>query len=217
MSDVSISKERTLEQIIQNLRNLNKEFIESTSRFISAGDGKLHTMDLFAATVNNRAIALLHGFVTLSEANNYICSVPLIRLQLDNALRFFAATLVSDYDEFYLKYLAGAKISDMKDANGKNLSDNYLARNLDKHFSGVYKLYQNSSGHIHLSNRHSFLQTGVGDHELSIGIRIGTYDFFDIDSKIDFAYNMQEVTKIVLVVVEQWRHRKETIHAKTVE
>jgi len=209
------NKEEILNKIIQTLKEFDKQFISSAKRIIEAGDGKLYKMDLFASTVNNRAIALINGFVTLSESNNYISAVPLIRMQVDNALRFYAATLVADYNDFFDKYLSGMKIADIKDHRGKNLTDNYLAKELEKHFPGIYALYQNTSGYIHLSNEHAFINTAlVSGKERTIGIRVGNgYDFFDIDRKIDFAFNMQEASKIVLVVVEQWKHQKDKLHA----
>ena len=156
------NKPEVLNQLFANLKKLESDFVDSTKRFINAGDGKLYTMDLFASTINNRAIALLNGFIVLGEANNYNSAVPLIRMQIDNSLRFFATTLVSDYDDFFSKYLSGTMIKDMTDHKGKSLSDNYLAKELDKHFPGILKLYRNTSGFIHLSNEHSFINTKLG-------------------------------------------------------
>ncbi len=208
------NKSGVLKQLFVNLKALESEFIDSTKRFIQVGNGKLYTMDLFASTINNRAIALLNGFITLGEANNFISAVPLIRMQVDNSLRFFATTLVSDYNDFFSKYLGGTKIGKIKDAKGNLLTDSYLARQLDIYFPGIHKLYQNTSGYIHLSNEHSFINTKlVPEKDRTIGISVGNYDFFDLDRKIDFTFNMQESTKILLVVIEQWRHRKEQLNA----
>ena len=55
---MEISKD-TLNELFNNLRNLEKCFIESTKRFLKAGDGKLYTMDLFASTVNNWIVRAL--------------------------------------------------------------------------------------------------------------------------------------------------------------
>lgn len=206
--------EEDLKSIFSNLTVLEKSFIKESKLFLSVGgeDGKgsIHTMDLFISGITNRAISLIHGFILLANDNNYISAVPLIRIQLDNCLRFYAATLVTDYDDFFLTYLGGEHIGKLKDANGKRMSDTYLAKQLDKNvMPGILNLYKNTSGHIHLSNEHSFLQTEiVKESERTIRTKIGKIDFFKIDEKVDFAYNMYVVTDLLLKLVSSWKYQK---------
>ena len=101
---------------------------QSTQRLIEAGDRKLRSLDFLAVPVSNRALSLAAAYVTLANAGNYLTAVSLIRLQLDNALRFFATTLVADSDDFALHFLDGKAIRDYSDARGKKLTDNYLAQ-----------------------------------------------------------------------------------------
>lgn len=202
-----------LNELIGKLKEINQEFIQSGARFITAGDGKLHTMDLFALAVNNRAFSLVNGFVSLAIENNYSSAVPLIRIQIDNALRFFASTLVSDYDEFFLKYLNGIAIGNIEDYQGKQMKDNYLARLLNKHFKGILELYKYYSGHIHLSNEHfSIMSKIVNPDSKKIEIKVGDFDFFDAQQKIDFVKHMLDASRVVLIVVEQWRFQKDQMY-----
>ncbi|MBS1761574.1 MAG: hypothetical protein JSR00_01750 [Bacteroidetes bacterium] len=179
---------------------------------MKAGNQKIMTLDFFALTVNNRAISLCDAFNILATSNNYLTAVSLIRLQLDNALRFFASTLVADSNDFVLHFLSGKEIRDYKDINGQKLSDNYLSKQLDKYFTGTHKLYKDTCSYIHLSERHFIpTMTTKGQQDFGFQINVGSSDNYKIDDKLDFAQTMFEVTKLVLIVVEQWKHEKERL------
>lgn len=126
-----------LDNILNELSNFQKQFIESSKRFIEAGNKKLFLLDFFASAVNNRAISLTNAYVTLAKDNNYLAAISLIRLQLDNALRFFASTLVTDSNDFVMQFLDGKEIKDYTDVNGEKLSDNFLAKQLEVYFAGT--------------------------------------------------------------------------------
>ena len=84
-----------------------------------------------------------------------------------------------------------------------------MIKKLDKEHPGVHNLYTNASGYIHFSNEHSFLQTElVGDKKRTIGTRIGNFDFFAIDKKVDFAYNMYKASEILLHLTSSWKFQK---------
>ena len=204
-----MTKEDILEELISELSVFQKQFIESSKRVFEAGDRNLFILDFFASAVNNRAISLTNAFVLLAKNTNYLTAVSLIRLQLDNALRFFASTLVLDSNKFVMHFLDGKEIRDFEDAKGKKLSDNYLAKKLDIYYPGTYKLYKDTCGYIHLSDKH-FIPTlskkKMGRQE--IGIQIGSYDNYNIDEKIDFTKSMIEVSKLVILVVEEWKYEK---------
>jgi hypothetical protein len=218
--DLNVSEE-DLNSIFSNLKALEKLLLKEPEIYMAIGGGKdsagsLHAMDLFVSAVINRAIALSKGFALLANAKNYISAVPLIRLQVDNCLRFYASTLVSDYNDFFDKYLSGIHIRNIKDIDGNKMTDNYLARKLDKElFPGVLNLYQNTSGHVHLSNEHSFLQTEIiPDKEMSIRTKIGDIDFFKIDEKVDFAFNMFKATEFLLKMVQSWKYQKVKVESE---
>ncbi|HCY43208.1 MAG TPA: hypothetical protein DHV48_18045 [Prolixibacteraceae bacterium] len=209
--------EEDLNKVFTNLTTLETLFIKEAKLFFQIGgqNGHLHTMDLFTSAIINRSISLMRGFRTLANENNYISAVPLIRIQLDNCLRFYASTLVSDYNKFFIEYLKGVHIRNLKDAAGEKLTDTYLSKKLDKVFPGLHNLYVNTSGHVHLSNEHSFMQTEiVADKERTIGTRIGFYDFFEIDEKVDFTYNMFKASEILLELTRSWKFQKMKVENK---
>ena len=201
--------ENYLNEIILQISEFKEEFLKSSQRIMEAGNSKLFALDFLALSVNNRAISLANGYSTLVAEKNYLTAVSLIRLQLDNALRFFASTLVEDSSKFAEHFIDGKAIRDYSDIKGKKLTDSYLAKELEKYFKGTQKLYRETCGFIHLSDRH-FLPTLTKGKtkDRKIEIQIGSSENFSIEDKIDFSETMLEVCKLVLIVVEQWKHEK---------
>ena len=209
--------EEDLKQIFKNLDALEKLFIKESKIYLTIGSeengkGSVHQMDLFVSAIVNRGISLATGFKTLAKSNNYICAVPIIRLQIDNCLRFYASTLVKNYNDFFMQYLSGTHIRNIKDAYGNKMTDNYLAKKLDKEvFHGILNMYQNTSGHIHFSNEHTFMHNKIekeNDEEMTMKTIIGNHDIFKIDQKVDFAYNMFKATEFLLELVKSWKYQK---------
>lgn len=198
--------EAYLNEIFEDLYKLETSFLKEASIFLQPNTNT-YLLDFYYSAIINRSISLISGFITLSKENNYVSSVPLIRIQIDNCLRFYATTLVNDCDAFFMDFMKGKHVGNIQDGNGKKMHDTYLVEKLDIHFPGIHKLYKNTSGYVHLSNKHAFLQTKIME-ERTIGIRIGNFDFYNIDKKVDFAYNMFKASEILLDLVKQWNlHR----------
>lgn len=201
--------EKYLEQILEEIFKFKEEFLNSSQRIMQAGNNKLFTLDFLALSVNNRAISLANGYHTLVKDKNYLTAISLIRLQLDNALRFFASTLVEDSSDFAVHFIDGKPIREYIDINGKKLTDSYLAKELEKYFKGTQKLYNETCGFIHLSDRHfvpTLTKGKIKDREIEI--QIGSSENFSLEDKINFSKTMLEVSKLVIIVVEQWKHEK---------
>lgn len=126
---------------------LGKEMFE-------AFGGAMYGMDLLAAGALNRSKAHIAGFSTLIKAKNLICSGALLRLQLDTAMRFFAAFLVERPHDFAMSVLRGEKVRDLKDRSGKKMTDVYLCQKLGEEFEWVPRVYERTSGYVHLSSTH---------------------------------------------------------------
>lgn len=203
------TQEQYLEKLLTDLENFPKQFLDSSQRIMLAGNSKLFTLDFLALSVNNRAMSLTNGYITLAKDKNFLTAVSLIRLQLDNALRFFASTLVENSNDFAIHFLDGKPIKDYEDINGKKLGDNYLAKKLEVYFKGTQELYNHTCGYIHLSDKHfSPTLSKRKNKKQNIGIQIGSSDNFSIEDKIDFSKTMLEVSKLVLIIVEQWKYEK---------
>jgi hypothetical protein len=121
---------------------------------VEAYGGALYGMDLLAIGALNRSKAHIAGFRILIEAKNMICAGALLRLQLDTAMRFFAAFLVEQPHDFAIAILRGEKVRDLKDRAGKRMTDAYLSQRLGEEFEWVPRVYERTSGYVHLSSTH---------------------------------------------------------------
>jgi len=138
----------------------------------SAYGGAIYPLDLLMFAAINRSLCLLKGFVTLIQARNFIAAAPLIRLQLDNCLRLFAATLVTDPHALSIKVLEGMPVRRMHDKSGKLMTDKHLADEFTRRHAWVRDLYEGTSAYVHLSEKHYFnaMKATGGDGKLTLKI-----------------------------------------------
>ena len=198
-----------LEDMIVRLEEYVNKFTERISDIMRADNGNIYTPDLYILPLLNRAVNLTSGFIILSKEKNYLCAVPLIRLQLDNSLRFHATNLVDNPDDLVQFWLKGGYIGNLLDRKGKKMNDTYLSGQLDKIFPGVKKLYKNTSGYVHLSDMHFYAtiqQSGPGEGRMHFG---NGPDLFTDEQEINFAHQMAESCKLVLIMTEGYKDQKQ--------
>jgi hypothetical protein len=138
---------------IQGLRNMKKEHLEM-GKYMLKDD--FFPLDFLAVAALNRSLCLIQGFCSLLEARNMVAAAPLLRMQLDNCLRFSAAWLVQEPHQFAMAVLQGTPIRKLKDKDGKILHDKYLVEKLTAEYPWVKAVYESSSGYVHLSEKHIF-------------------------------------------------------------
>lgn len=123
-------------------------------RMLEACEGAFYGVDLLAVTALNRSLAHCGGIKVLIEAWNIMCAGVVLRLQLDTVLRFYAATLVEDPQEFAFAVLEGQPIKKMKSKDGKLLQDAYLVQRLGEEYPWIPRVYKETSGYVHFSDKH---------------------------------------------------------------
>jgi len=133
-------------------------------------------LDILAAATIKRSLALISGFTLLVKANNHTCAASLLRLQLDSCLRFFAAFIVDKPHEFAHNVLKGIPIREMNDLNGKKMTDRYLVNTLSKKYKWMPRVYESTSGFIHLSEKHLLSVFDGTKGENTLGLVIGADD-----------------------------------------
>lgn len=111
---------------------------------------------LFVTSVVNRSLSINRGFQLLTEDNNYLCAIPLMRMQIDNCIRFFGLELVNSPNDYIENWTKGEKISRLKDKNGSKLSDKLLVEELDKRYEHVKGIYDQACNFVHLSSVNLF-------------------------------------------------------------
>lgn len=191
-----------LNELRAHIESFNQKFVE----MVSADDGKFYPLDLLAIGALNRSHALLTGFVSLIEAGNFVCAAPLVRLQLDNALRLFAAWLVDSPHEFAHKVLKGEQIRKLKDRDNQLMTDFYLTQKLNETHNWVSELYRRSSGFVHLSEKHIFSAiSDVSKEDRTAKLQIG----ISSSAIPDMAYlgaidAMKASTDVFLEYIDGW-------------
>ena len=181
---------------------------------MKADNSFLFPLDFMAVSIFNRSMSLIAGFILLVRQENFICVAPLVRLQLDNALRFFATALVKDPHKVTVEFIGGTPIKDFTDEQtGKNLTDTYLVNKLsglDEKFKWVKPLYQNSSGYIHLSEKHFIISTTTKDNEpMKFASAVSAKDnFITTEDRVDAVNVMIETSKVVLFLLDSWSFNK---------
>lgn len=188
-----------LDLIFESLDELNRKLNQlALEIFKNETDRKLLSKPSHLVFyIVHRAIELNRGFKTLVKDDNWITAINLLRLQADNCMRMFALSLVKDRLDFYNRIQNGEHIRNIKDAEGKHMTDFYLTQRLDALFPGFRLLYENTSGFIHFSNEHIKLNTDRIDDgdDFIMKIRLTEITKFSLNNKVDYAFNMFQVSK----------------------
>ena len=114
----------------------------------------LRATDMLALMVLKRSSALVSGFGQLLISENFTSAVPLIRLQVDNLLRFKAASLAPNPHMFVWEILQGTPINQLHDINKQQMSDRHLRRTFASEYPWLNDVYERTSGFVHLSEQH---------------------------------------------------------------
>jgi hypothetical protein len=117
-----------------------------------ADGGAIFPLDLITHLVAKRALSTSTAFASLVEQHNMICARTLLRTQIDSVIRLNAFSLVDEPHELALKMLAGQHIRRLKDRYGQKMTDTYLVEKLGKDIEWLARVYDRTSGFIHLSD-----------------------------------------------------------------
>lgn len=180
-------------------------------RIAKAHGGAIYPLDLLTTAVLHRSMSLISGFCAMIEAKNFICAAPLLRLQIDNLLRFYAAFLVSDPHEFAMEVFRGKHVRDLLDAQGRKMTDRYLVSHLSKECDWIERVYEHTSGYIHLSSKHIFnTLKGEEGAQGKISMCAGPEDtYIPDDLRLEAVEGMVAVTKTLNKYLEGWGFTKD--------
>ena len=138
----------------------------------------------FMSSAINRAMNINRGFITLTKDDNYSCAIPLMRLMIDNCMRFWGITLVDDKHEYIRVWGSGERISSIKDRNGYKLSDKHLSECFALLYRGVDKTYNDACAFVHFSEQNLYITAKVDKQkERRVDLRIDGYDHFPETTK----------------------------------
>lgn len=200
----------TINSALEQLGKYREKHFEMGDRVISADNGNLYPLDILVVATLNRSLCLLKGFIELIKSQNFVAAAPLIRLQLDNSLRLSAATLVSDPHKFAMNVLEGVPVKRQKSMENQNMTDTYLVGKLAERYSWVKDVYENTSGYVHLSEKHIFNAMEPGEKEFTLNLKITDVDAFITDEiYLGAILDFQRSTDILFDYVYGWAYTKD--------
>jgi len=203
----------TLDELLQKLEDQKKLHLEVTMKMLSADNASLYPLDFIGISASKRSMSLIGGFITMIRDRNFICAAPLLRLQLDNSLRFYAAFLVENPHELAMGFIEGKSIKDFKErGTNKKLTDSLLVERLAEHHPWITNVYKETSGYIHLSDKHLFNAMGKkNSKQKSVQFIGGEKDsFITEENRFEATYLMIQLTTVLLWLLHSWTLTKET-------
>ncbi len=156
---------------VATLTELSSEALSLSQRVIGRN---LTTEDFYFSASANRCINLIDGFVDMLKSRNLTCAGALLRMQMDNCMRTYAAFIAEDRGAVVDCIIQGGKVSNHKDKNGKRMSDGYLKDEISKMDSVFADVYDQASGYVHLSEK-AFYQMIASCEGNRINLYIGSH------------------------------------------
>jgi hypothetical protein len=205
----------SVEVELKALEAMNAGHMEIGLYMARADGGTMYPIDTFALAVLHRSMSLIRGFCDSVRSENYLCAAPLVRLQLDNLLRMYALFIAHDPHEVAFRAFAGVPIRKQKDRAGNKMIDQYLVKKLSVDLPWVGRVYEETSGFIHLSEKHIFSTHGSIDrNKREVRICVSGRDFSIPDAaRMEAAKCMSAITFQVLRYVYGWAHTKDVVGA----
>ena len=198
-----------LDERIKHIESLADLHLKHLMEMMKADGGKIFGLDLLAQAAFKRSMSLCAGFACLVRSKNYLSAATLVRLQLDTCLRFFAAFIVEHPHDFARSVLNGVPVRKLKDRSGKLMTDRHLVETLGIKYDWMPRVYDATSGFVHLSERHVFA-VWEPDAEGKPSIVIGpTDDHFDDSLWVELADAFLACTDALFEYLKGWTFTKQ--------
>lgn len=115
---------------------------------------ELFPCDVLAYSALERSLHLIKGYRAVVGNGGYSSAVGILRMQLDNILRFHGVVLTKNPHQVASDMLRGTPLSKIKDRTGAAMRDARLVELFEKRNPWVRAIYKLASGYIHLSQEH---------------------------------------------------------------
>jgi hypothetical protein len=166
-------------------------------------------VDLVFIGALQRSTALIDGFSTLVEQRNALAAAPLLRLQLDSAMRLNALWLVENPDAVATALLEDKPLRHIKAADGRPLTDSYLRQALAFLHPWVNPIYKRASGFIHMSASH--LTSAIIDVEpesRNVHMILGPGRAWKDDEMLSAVNAFVSTTNVIYELCNEYRHSR---------
>ncbi|HEY9685407.1 MAG TPA: hypothetical protein V6C52_00380 [Coleofasciculaceae cyanobacterium] len=201
--------EADLETLLQTLDASRQKHLGIAVAIYKANNGTLDSVDLLATAVLNRSMALISGFITLVRNQNFLCAAALLRMQLDNLLRFSAIHHVDNPHDLADEILRGAPLRKIRARDGQKMTDKYLVSKLSSKLPWIEGVYESTSGFVHLSHYHIFSTLTLGEENeegISVQTALGGNGSLNIDESVyaEATFGMNDITREIFKYLEEW-------------
>ena len=196
---------------LSGLRANRQLLLDAARAMMRAGELALFELDFIAVFALKRAVAALVGFASLIEQRNMTCARPLLRVQIDNVLRFYAFSLANDPQKMARDVMAGTHIRKIKDRDGQALTDAYLVAKLMQDLPWLGAVYAKTSGFVHLSAQ--LAAVAVNDFDDDRGeVQMAITEFDDLPEPawLEAIACFHETTQLFVHLVGTWAAAKRT-------
>ncbi len=185
-----------------------------SSRFLAASDGDLYGIDLVLAGVMVRSYGLVDGFLDAFDTWNPVVAAPLLRMQLDNLVRVSYMVRAPSASDVADHLVVGGEFRNLKDGEGKLLTDARLLHHAKEHHPWVAPVYEATSGWVHFSPAH--VQAAMRLHRDEDGRALDTFDItiplqperIPLSALKELIGAMTKATEQLFGYVEMWEQRK---------
>lgn len=205
----------SVENKLKALESLQRDHLDVAGYMLRADGGALFPLDMVAQAVLHRSMGLVRGFCDAVRNENFLCAAPLVRLQLDNLLRFYAMSIVVDPHQTAFRIFAGTPLRKQVDRDGRKMTDQYLVEKLSTELPWVANVYRETSGFVHLSEKH--IRNTHGDVDVTnrvVHTCISGRDYCLPDAfRIEAIECMIEITGQVLRYIYGWAYTKDIVGA----
>lgn len=175
----------TIDESLERLKSVQEEHYKLSTTMLQAYGNAFYSLDLLIMGAVQRSLHLIPAFIYCVESKNFFAVAPLLRMQVDNALRVSAAWLVKNPHGFAQEVMSGIPVRKFKDTKGKKLTDAYLVEQLSKEYPWVASVYDRCSDYVHLSDAHVWSifrkdeQAAPGEAKFGLAVGFGTVELPD--------------------------------------
>lgn len=192
---------------LTELRKLLEGYRTSGKALYDTCGGELFPCDGLAMAVLDRSLNIAEGFLLLMPRHGYICAAALLRMQLDNVLRFHGVLSTADPHDTANSVINGTALRTLKDKSGVKMRDARLVELLEPRNPWVGSIYEQASEYVHLSSAHMrhFLSRSSKEQGERRIFRIGNNDdHLSMEERRALVVSFTTVTRGVLSLVDLW-------------
>lgn len=202
-----------MQELLKEVQDLRDEHGKRGTMLLIASDGLLFSCDVLAFTVLERSQNLIKGFDLLLSNRCYTTGMGLLRMQLDNVIRFNGVIKTKDPNAIATQMYSGTALRKIKDDDGERMTDARLVEILSVENPWVELVYELSSGYIHLSDQHFhhfFNRSPKGPDGVRDLFIKDEDEFVTTEDKAKLIQAFAILTRAVLMLVDKWiaeRHK----------